>query len=51
MLFCFRIDSSPDFVAPDEAFPSPIMIGCAFAMDREFFYAVGSYDEQVSGFR
>lgn len=28
-----------------EPFSSPSMIGCAFAIDREFFYEIGSYDE------
>ena len=28
-----------------EPFASPTMIGCAFAVDREFFFEVGAYDE------
>ena len=46
-LFFSRIESWPEFSVPDESAPSPIMIGCAFAIDREFFFAVGSYDDQV----
>ena len=30
-----------------DAFPSPTMIGCAFAIDREFFYESGSYDAEM----
>lgn len=26
-------------------FPTPMMIGCAFSVDRDFFYEIGSYDE------
>lgn len=32
---------------PEDAFPTPTMIGCAFAIDREFFYASGAYDSQM----
>jgi len=28
-----------------DPFPSPTMIGCAFAVDRQFFFEVGGYDE------
>ena len=28
-----------------DPFPSPTMVGCAFAIDREFFYKSGSYDK------
>lgn len=28
-----------------EPFSSPSMVGCAFAIDREFFYEIGSYDD------
>ena len=30
-----------------EPFPSPTMIGCAFAIDREFFFKSGSYDRDM----
>ena len=33
---------------PEDAFPTPTMIGCAFAIDREFFFASGSYDSKMS---
>ncbi|XP_059095179.1 polypeptide N-acetylgalactosaminyltransferase 1-like isoform X1 [Tigriopus californicus] len=36
----------PDQVQSD-AFPTPTMIGCAFAIDRDYFYASGSYDSQM----
>lgn len=26
---------------------TPTHIGCAFAIDREFFYEIGAYDEQM----
>ena len=29
------------------AVPTPTMIGCAFAIDREFFFASGAYDNQM----
>ena len=32
---------------PEDAFPTPTMIGCAFAIDREYFYASGSYDSEM----
>ena len=32
---------------PEDAFVTPTMIGCAFAIDREFFFASGSYDRQM----
>ena len=32
---------------PEDAFPTPTMIGCAFAIDREFFFASGAYDDQM----
>ena len=32
---------------PEDAFVTPTMIGCAFAIDREFFFASGSYDKQM----
>ena len=28
-------------------FPSPTMIGCAFAIDREFFFKSGSFDKEM----
>ena len=28
-----------------DPFPSPTMIGCAFGIDREYFFKVGSYDQ------
>ena len=30
-----------------DPFPSPTMIGCAFAIDREFFFQSGSYDRDM----
>ena len=30
-----------------DPFPSPTMVGCAFAIDREFFYKSGSYDKDM----
>ena len=30
-----------------ETFPSPTMIGCAFAIDREFFFKSVSYDKEM----
>ncbi len=30
-----------------DAFPTPTMIGCAFAIDREYFFASGSYDDKM----
>ena len=30
-----------------EPFPSPTMIGCAFAIDREYFFASGSFDKDM----
>ncbi len=32
---------------PEDAFPTPTMIGCAFAIDREFFFASGAYDSKM----
>lgn len=37
-----RIRTQNDKTAPIR---SPTMVGCAFSMDREFFYEIGSYDE------
>ena len=33
--------------SPENAIPTPTMIGCAFAIDREFFFASGAYDNQM----
>ena len=33
---------------PEDAFPTPTMIGCAFAIDREFFFASGGYDSKMA---
>ena len=30
-----------------DPFPSPTMIGCAFGIDREFFFKSGSYDKEM----
>ena len=30
-----------------DPFPSPTMVGCAFAIDRVFFYKSGSYDKEM----
>ena len=30
-----------------DPFPSPTMVGCAFAVDREFFFQSGSYDDEM----
>ncbi len=48
-LLHFWIGAGGRRISEDEsdAFPTPTMIGCAFAIDREFFYASGSYDEQM----
>jgi polypeptide N-acetylgalactosaminyltransferase len=32
---------------PTDAFPTPTMIGCAFAIDREYFFASGAYDDKM----
>ena len=32
---------------PTDAFTTPTMIGCAFGIDREFFFASGAYDNQM----
>ena len=30
-----------------DPFPTPTMVGCAFAVDREFFWEVGGYDDKM----
>ena len=40
----FETSSGYDEIDP---FPSPTMVGCAFAIDREFFYKSGSYDKNM----
>ena len=32
---------------PSDSIQTPTMIGCAFAIDREFFFASGAYDNQM----
>ena len=32
---------------PSDSIHTPTMIGCAFAIDREFFFASGAYDNQM----
>ena len=39
-----RFDTAHGYDETDP-FPSPTMVGCAFAIDREFFYKSGSYDK------
>jgi len=44
------ISREPIAVADDDTtkpFPTPTILGCAFAIDREFFFAVGSYDKEM----
>lgn len=40
-----RIRTKNDETAP---LRTPTHIGCAFSIDREFFYEIGSYDEQMN---
>lgn len=48
-LLHFWLDPRPMYPGQVEtdAFPTPTMIGCAFAIDRDYFYASGSYDNQM----
>lgn len=39
-----RIRTRDDRTAP---LRTPTHIGCAFSIDREFFFEIGSYDEQM----
>eukprot|EP00095_Tigriopus_kingsejongensis_P003966 maker-scaffold79_size400133-snap-gene-3.17 protein:Tk03966 transcript:maker-scaffold79_size400133-snap-gene-3.17-mRNA-1 annotation:"polypeptide n-acetylgalactosaminyltransferase 5 isoform x1" len=48
-LMHFWVEPRPFFSGQTttDAFPTPTMIGCAFGVDRDYFYAVGSYDKYM----
>lgn len=36
-----------DKIHPEQPAPVPIMLGCAFAIRRDYFFDLGAYDEQL----
>ena len=36
-----------DRAKPDEPHPLPIMLGCAFAINRQYYWDLGAYDEEL----
>ena len=36
-----------DLIHPEQPAPTPIMLGCAFAIRRDYFFDLGAYDEQL----
>lgn len=36
-----------DKIHPEQPAPTPIMLGCAFAIRRDYFFDLGAYDEQL----
>ncbi|CRK96601.1 CLUMA_CG009999, isoform A [Clunio marinus] len=36
-----------DKIHPEKPAPTPIMLGCAFAIRRDYFFDLGAYDEQL----
>lgn len=36
-----------DLINPEQPSPTPIMLGCAFAIRRDYFFHLGGYDEQL----
>lgn len=36
-----------DLIHPEKPAPLPVMLGCAFAIRRDYFFDLGAYDEQL----
>jgi polypeptide N-acetylgalactosaminyltransferase len=34
-------------IHPEKPYPLPIMLGCAFAIRRDYFFDLGAYDEKL----
>lgn len=36
-----------DLIHPEQPAPLPVMLGCAFAIRKDYFFDLGGYDEQL----
>lgn len=36
-----------DLIHPEQPAPQPVMLGCAFAIRKDYFFDLGGYDEQL----